>query len=323
MGHLLRLASLSDRSAQSEWVRLREQSSTRSPFNDPDFIHAVWSAQDADPNVLFVERESDTIAACVVFEKKRGPFTYAGLPPFVPFTPLVLGASIRESDVNQHRSILDSLEAGLRERYDQVQLQLPIQIRDPRPFTWNGWNVNPFFTPIAPLPDSAQPSTWSKGTAQLIGNHANDYSISSEVSDITDIVGLVENSYVNNDRSLPSKPAAVETMIKRLVSSGIAVPYLARANGSGLAEAGVIALRDGPDSFYWMAGSSRGPAMTVLLKTMLTELHESGCTSIDFVGANTASIAEFKRHFNTSLVQYYGCSITTSKTLKLLEILRS
>jgi len=57
-------------------------------------------------------------------------------------------------------------------------------------------------------------------------------------------------------------------------------------------------------AWYWVAGSKRGPAMTVLLTRSLEFLREQGITTLDFMGANTDGITEFKRRFGGRLVEY-------------------
>ncbi|NND71911.1 MAG: GNAT family N-acetyltransferase [Rhodothermales bacterium] len=282
----------------------------------------VWKVFDAEPEVLFIERGSDILAACTLFVRQTGPFSKAGLAPFLPFTPFIFRSEIRQTDVNQHRSVLDSVEVFLRQKYDQVRIHLPLSVADPRTFQWAGWSVSPLFTPVGFLPDCADVTTWSKGTAKLVEMHASQFDISNHKDNVAHVVRLVAESYSRNERTLPERPERMHELISELTDAGLALPYLARSRSSGASEAGVIALRDAGQACYWLAGSTKGPAMTVLIATLLNDLVASGCTSIDFVGANTATIAEFKRHFNTALRTYYACSITPSVGVSTIDLLR-
>ena len=62
--------------------------------------------------------------------------------------------------------------------------------------------------------------------------------------------------------------------------------------------------------------------MTVLLGHVLARLREEGVAYFDFVGANTPSIAEFKRRFGSELVSYFRARHTARPELRLLDRLR-
>ena len=87
---------------------------------------------------------------------------------------------------------------------------------------------------------------------------------------------------------------------------------------SQAAEAGLIVLHDANSAYYWIAGSKPGPAMTVLIGNVLTELKQAKFNTFDFVGANTPSIAEFKRRFGPVLTPYIAGFVTPNRLLNTL-----
>ncbi len=91
--------------------------------------------------------------------------------------------------------------------------------------------------------------------------------------------------------------------------------FVARPKDQQQPDAGIVVLHDGETACYWIAGSKPGPAMTVLLGHVLEELKSSGLRSFDFIGANTPSIAEFKRRFGPALTPYYAGLSTPNKAL--------
>ena len=95
------------------------------------------------------------------------------------------------------------------------------------------------------------------------------------------------------------------------------------ARRDGVPEAGLAALTDGRTAHYWLAGSVPGAAMTVLLAEAFTRLAEEGVTTFDFAGANTPSIAEFKRKFGSTLVPYARARCVSHPALRLADRLRS
>jgi hypothetical protein len=58
--------------------------------------------------------------------------------------------------------------------------------------------------------------------------------------------------------------------------------------------------------------------MTVLLAEALPRLRADGLAAFDFVGANTPSIAEFKRRLGPALVPYFRIERCTRAGLALL-----
>ena len=81
-------------------------------------------------------------------------------------------------------------------------------------------------------------------------------------------------------------------------------------------------MHDAQTAHYWIAGSPPGPAMTVLLGHTLPRLRDAGLQRFDFVGANTPSIAEFKRHFGPTLTPYFHLEKITRPELRLLRRLK-
>ena len=98
--------------------------------------------------------------------------------------------------------------------------------------------------------------------------------------------------------------------------------FTATAVADGAPEGGLAVLHDGRTAHYWIAGSTPGPAMTVLLGHTLPRLRDAGLQTFDFVGANTPSIAEFKRHFGPALTPYFHLEKFTRPELRLLHRLR-
>ena len=80
--------------------------------------------------------------------------------------------------------------------------------------------------------------------------------------------------------------------------------FAAHRRDTGAFEGGLIVLVDGSSAYYWIAGSIPGAAMTVVTGQMLFRLRSEGISTVDFVGANTPSIAAFKRRFGPTLVEY-------------------
>jgi hypothetical protein len=79
----------------------------------------------------------------------------------------------------------------------------------------------------------------------------------------------------------------------------------ARNTQSGDVESAVAILSHDATAYYWIAGGAAGPGMTVLLANLFEMLQDEAVQTFDFVGANTDSIAEFKRRFGGHLTTYF------------------
>jgi hypothetical protein len=132
---------------------------------------------------------------------------------------------------------------------------------------------------------------------------------------------LCADSYGRSGRRLPLPSDRLHGFVGRLKTGGAVALYGVRNTFSREIEAAVIVPRDDLAAYYWMAGSLPGPAMTVLIGELLQILAEDGVERFDFVGANTPSIAEFKRKFGCSLQQYQGITFFARKELRLLDTL--
>lgn len=317
-----RVSSLLISETAELWTSLRSGSPIASPFNNIEFVRTLTESIGVEPNVLVVEDNNVAVAAMLLHVRRKGPFTEVVIPPFVPETPMVLAELPTESATNQARSVFNAIEKYLRVNYDAARVHLPTAINDPRTFQWSGWNVSPLYTPVANIPVPFNTSSWSKGTVQLLDKNKNNFSIHVDASNIDSIVNLVIQSYGRSNRTPPLDEAGLHNLLTKLDGVGMIDVFTAVSNDTGTVDAGVVLLREGTHSCYWIAGSEPGPAMTVLIGEIFNALSSSVVNEIDFVGANTASIAEFKRHFGTELRQYHSCAVTSSRLLRILKAVR-
>ena len=238
-------------------------------------------------------------AGAIVLYRGRGALRRARPSPFTQYSCVLLRRPSDEAAVHQRRSPLEALLCALEPRYRHLLLLVSLQ--DPRPAQWRGWDVRPLFT--YRLSPNAQMASWSEATRRAYRKSAPASSIEENSGSASDIVRWCRRSYARNKRRLPAEPEALTGLVDRLCEAGCARLFTARRGGQ--LEGGLAALHDGQTAHYWIAGSQPGPAMTVLVGRALQALAASGVGVFDFVGANTPSIAEFKRHFGPRLTPYY------------------
>lgn len=119
------------------------------------------------------------------------------------------------------------------------------------------------------------------------------------------MVDLLRSSYARHRRRLPLRSDKLGAMVTTLREMGLVEVLGIRAAAAPHPwQATVAVLAQEREAAYWLAGSVAGPAMTVLLGQLLPRMQEEGWERFDFAGANTPTIAEFKRRLGPKLVPY-------------------
>lgn len=304
----------------------------------------------------FADDRATPEAGILLFERRRGPFRTVDLPPFLPYTSVLTADPHRESDVHHRRSALEALCPLLAETYDEIRLQLPPRFADVRLFQWAGWNAEPRYTYRLAVPDAdstegppGDASRWSGSTRRLYENEREAFTLETDPGGATRVIDLAAESYRRHGRSLPGPGSnALRSLVEELLEAGLVRVAAARETDTGEVAAGCVLLVGKRTDYYWIAGSRPGPAMTVLLGALVRgelptvregrEREEGEAVSgpasvndagnpplgrtLDLVGANTPSIAEFKRKFGGRLTPYYRVSTRPSLLLEALARLR-
>lgn len=314
---------LAETDGAEHWQALWGTSPQRSPLTSLAYARAIGAAFPVAWTLhAVVDAEGRWQAGCITYERRRGPFTQAVMPPYTPYAPLVCTSLPKEAYINQQRDPIQAVLTHLASTYDHLSLQLHPSLTDVRPALWRGWTASPLYThqlQLASEDDLLR--RWSGGTRRLYQKHRDQYHVEEDDAGAEALIQLSHQSFARHDRSLPLGAETVRALLLRLQSAGLLRFFVARRS-DGIAEAAVGLLHDGTTAHYWIAGSLPGPAMTVLLGMMLPDLHQEGMTMIDFTGANTPPIAEFKRHFGGTLVPFYHLEAVPNRWLHLYYSLR-
>lgn len=310
-----------DDGVAERWGRLWDLSPQRTAFSRLEFVTALASATELDIAVLFVALDREDVAAAAVPWKRRGPYREILVPPLTPFSAVVLRKEPAENEIHGRTSELEHLLEALEDRFDVVRLHLPPALSDVRPASWRGWIVQPFYTYVAPLPSPV--SGWSANTARTFEKLRPEYEASFGDGPASDLARLCAAGYRRHGRRPPYDEDRLEAIVEAVTAAGPASVYSVRSRASGAVEAAAVIVRAGAEASYWLAGSEPGPAMTVLIGELLENLAAGGVTHLDFVGANTPGIAEFKRKFGSTLLPYYRVEHIGRRELRLLYSIRS
>lgn len=308
-----------DIGVEERWRALWESSPQRSPFSHLRFVRAIAGAAGLRTGVCFAAGSGRDTAGAAVTWRRRGPYREVIVPPFTPYSALLLGRMPSDADVHARKTPLDDLFELLEGAFHAVRLHLPPSLSDVRSAQWRGWSAHPLYT--YRLSD-ADPGAWSASTARTYRSARDSYSLVQGAEAAGAAVQLAAGSYARHERALPLEEPALRSLVKSLSDAGIATVFGARNVETEEIDAAVVVARSLSCSYYWIAGSRPGDAMTVLIGMMLPRLFGSGTATFDFVGANTPGIAEFKRRFGADLVPYFRLEHYNRIDLKILYAFR-
>ncbi|CAN5484862.1 hypothetical protein BH23BAC4_BH23BAC4_12610 [soil metagenome] len=287
------VAPLSDAAARALYERALPEKVH--PAASLPFVDALASALHLHPLILNAGG-----ATTIVFPRKRFGFEVASLPPLVarvaihgpPDTAAGSGAII----------------AHLEEVYAQASLLLSARnhaatgVLNAR--GWDGSTRYTFETDTDRLPEDVT-AAWSEAPRRTWKKHRDQFEVAiggfDDLSMAREAVDLQLSSYRASSDNMGVSRDSLVVAVDQLLRNRAAYPVVAY-DLAGRPTAGVIVLSNATTAVYWLAGSVRGPAMTILLGNLLSHLRNSGITTFDWAGANNPSIAEFKRRFGPTRV---------------------
>jgi hypothetical protein len=314
---------LDDAEAQARWEALRSASPQRCAFAALPYARAAAGASGLRCEIVLVAGEGGDEAGALVFHRRRGPYREGVVPPFTAFTPLLLRTPPDAAAIHARNSTFEAVLGALESHLDVARLHLPPALTDVRPARWRGWDAAPLYTyRLALAGEPELTARWSSGARRTFRKARGRYRVQADAPGADAVVGLLAERYAERGRALPLPPGKLVPFIERMREEKLVRIFTATPAGGASPEAAVAVFHDGHTAHYWVAGSRPGPAMTVLLGEMLPRLHADGLTTFDFVGANTPSIAEFKRRFSPTLTPYFRIEKIRPWALRVLFSLK-
>ena len=284
---------LSDTGARADYAVLRKAMPQATAFSSLAYADAIMRARGLRAQIHL----PDPQAAAIVFLRGHRLYGRVTVPPFTQYSALLLDESDNAKDIHARTSPLENLLHSIEKVRPRADLLCRLQ--DPRPAKWRGWLVTPLYTYLLNPADDDR--LWSSTTRRVHRNRADQFDIEESLDLAPAVIDLCEQSYARHGRGLPGGRKPLLDTVEQLGPQTRTFVAL----HEGRPQAGMVLLQEGPVAHYWISGSLPGPAMTVLIGQVLPVLRDAGITRFDFVGANTPSIAEFKRRFAPRLDMYF------------------
>ena len=307
--------------ARGAWTALAEASPLATPF-------AAWAALDAAQahfgraTVLLVEEHGRPVAGAALFLRRLFGARVALSPPLTFDAPVLLATLPDAARVHARTSVLDTLAAAVEAEARVVLWTLPPGLADARPLRWRGWTTSLLYTYVLSLSgEDDVMARWSAGTRRRYARDRAALDVREDVAAAPEIGALLAARYAEQGKRLMPHGAGLDGYVRALIDAGVARLWAARDRQGDVA-GGLVVLRHGARAHYWLAASRPGPAMTCLVGEACQALRAEGVTAFDLGGANTPSIAEFKRRLGASLVPYVRAVAARPRLLALHPALR-
>ena len=318
-----RLLDFADEADRAAWNALDAVSPLSTPFSSLGYLDACMAHTSGTRVGVVVEDRGQPVAATTLFVRRVGGLPVALLPPLTFYAPILLAALPNEATTHGRTTPLDALLEAVEARVRVALWPLPPALVDTRTLRWRGWSVSPLYTyrlALDEMPDDRR--SWSAGARRLWTSSRDRFTVEQAPEAIPALATMLRARYAEQGKRLAPNDANLTAFVSRLANDGKAQVWVAR-NRAGAVEGGLVLLTHGTTAHYWLASSLPGPAMTVLVGEALARLRDEGFATFDFGGANTPSIAEFKRKFGSTLVPYARAVWTRPRALRLHPALRS
>ncbi|MFC5283381.1 hypothetical protein [Pedobacter alpinus] len=203
----------------------------------------------------------------------------------------------------------------LTEKYKSISLILPPKIDDIRSFIWNGFKIINRYTYIKNCNDLSVKYDVKKNykkAEKLNFNLTIEESLGNEWINYKNL--LLRIGY--NSKYLIS----LETWINSLLKKKLVKFFKVSNSDKETLGSGIVLLNDASKKGYFLLSfvdksNIQSEINSFLYIKIQKWLLENGFEFFDYLGANTKSIAEFKKRFNPKLQQYYIAKYSRSYNL--------
>ncbi|SFS96627.1 lipid II:glycine glycyltransferase FemX [Halostagnicola kamekurae] len=297
-----------------EWNRYVERSPGTNPFFRAEALELQAADSETTPHLLAGFKGQEAVGLFPVFEYNKGPITGVFSP--APFSwSCYLGPALlnvdklkqRKADRRTKRFLegcLEWIESELSPVYTKfVAAEFP----DVRPFTWNGYEVEPGYTYVLDLDRSTDDllDRFSSDARSNIRNAPEDRYVVEEgtIDDIDRIVDQVRARYESQGQSYQMNNGFARSLYQ-LLPDGAIRPYVCRVDGEFVG--GILVVESETTRYRWQGGVKPDADVDVSINDVL-DWHvirdgaENGLERYDLVGAGVPSINRYKAKFNPEL----------------------
>ncbi|MCK4269992.1 MAG: GNAT family N-acetyltransferase [Methanogenium sp.] len=303
------------------WDNMVKSSPQGSVFHLSNWIKTCADSQNQNYILFGVYKNQGLIAGLpLIIKKYKGVLKYGtssiSLTPFGGFLlPETSSTKVREKEQRSNQIIKVVLSEVNKEKLLRIQITNSPDLYDIRPFTWNKWKAEVYYSYILNL----NQDIWiniSKKTRNIIRKGQKN-SISTEICWDTELYWQLNiDTYSKQGKKPPFSKDYLISLMNLIKEKNFGEMWIAKMPDGNIASAEII-LWDNRMAYRWSAAScneyKNTGATSFLLYTIFENLKERGFSKINLMAANTPNLTQFISSFNPELVPYY--EITKEKLI--------
>lgn len=273
--------------------------------------------------------EHGVVGGCVALKRVRFGHRTAVLPLLTPYMGFVLrepGGEKLSDRISQESAVLERLASAMGEEFAYQNFITVPELEDTRPLQTAGYRIAPRFTYYINLSLPAD-ELWQRMDGSVRRQIRKGQEAGFEITDRLDLnqaFALFSQNFVRRGRACPVDRKLFNSICASERLRGQRHIYCAY-RGDQLA--GFIVFLGFRSMLYYSIASTSEEFLpsgvsSLLIWEAIEEFANQQWTSLDFVGANMASIARFKEGFNPKLMVCFQCERFSRPYLKLGKALR-
>lgn len=315
--------------AYDEWNAFVSSCENGTVFHLSHLLEPLASFFNCNFRILVKRNAENRITAGfpLLEKKKFGSIKLTYFPPTVRFYGII--HEDKASKYSNKRSryqhkIYDEFIAFLEKNYSYAKLTFPINVKDIRPFIWKNFTPAVNYTFCSGIDSPAElfngfdPAI--KRRIKSAEKEPYEFKCGVNQQQINNIYNLQEQSFQRQGLQFKLNRAQFTRYIQLLNEHELVNIYTVLVEEKPVSS--VLALMFKETAYYWMAGTDSSIASTGFNQLnfwlMILDLHETGIRNLDFAGASTPSIANYKSNYNFELQSYYMAERSFRRTTALL-----
>jgi hypothetical protein len=276
-----------------------------------DFNAEQWGITPL-PVAYSIEGESATLDG-VLYLDRRGRVTYPRVNPYLPFT---LHSQNPRHAAKDWLALAPQLARELQTRRTAQRIILPAQYLDARPFQWAGQRCGLYYTYYFRFPFTlAQAASDIRRRVKKAQGLGYACKIGGPPADA---LACIAESEKRKGFGYKVPLPALEKLLSRLGPEVLRI-YVTYGPDGRTAASFVALVQPGGIAYAFLTGSASDVLPTgatqLNIWCMLEDLQAQGCTSFDYVGANTPSLAAAKAQWGCELVPHLTVEQISARAL--------
>lgn len=307
-----------DDADRDQWNSLVDRSPQATPFHRYEILEVLAESSGSDLHPMVGFKGQEPVGLLPVFGMFKGPISAAFSPPpdlkVSYLGPVLLNFEKlkRRKAERRHDRFVDACTERIDEEINPkfTQLRTGPWYEDPRPFTWNDFDVELAHTYVVDLTADTDVLLQSF-SSDARRNATNGVEPNVEIEEggrrsVRRIITQVKERHAQQGESYKLDPETVTAMYNRLPED-ILRPYVCTVNGEFVG--GVVTVEDDGTIHRWQGGAKPDTDVPIndrLDWHIMTDAIDRGIERYDLVGANNQRLCGYKAKFAPELHTYFS-----------------